>query len=209
MEKKFTTGYSKDYQIYIPELDVQGIFARLHKALKFVSGSNQKIYFERDNDNEHDKNAIKVIGISKHFLGLFTSVNHIGFVPKEVAANIVGIDFLDSVKPELKRFWVSNNKEHVRVTFRIIGLKTRKSEFDKSYIEVLSDKELKELRSEARELRKTIKDFAYENKLKKLLNESHKSITLHDEGMLKKIKETLAEDKIKRAKINKLANRRI
>jgi len=80
----------------LPCTEVAGIQYRKAEALRFANSSNQELILEREPDNEHDPNAIKLIGISgsnKYF---------IGYIPKEISEQIVSTKLFDSVKPTLK-----------------------------------------------------------------------------------------------------------
>ena len=204
MEIEFSVNYSKDYQLFKSELNIVGTSYRRKEALKFANGSNQEVYFERDSNNEHDKNAIKVMGVSKHLLGLSKNVSHIGYLPEDVSASIVKSGLLDSMKPILKRIWVSENKVIVAVTIRILVLKTKKSVLDESYIPVLDKHSIKELKEEARELREMIKEDEHENDLKKKFGAKGLNDVSHLKEQLKEIEDELKKDKVNRAKLNKL-----
>ena len=204
MEIEFSVDYSKDYQLFKSELNINGTSYRKKEALKFANGSNQEVYFERDPNNVHDKNAIKVMGVSKHLLGLSKNVGHIGYLPEDVSASIVKTGLLDSMKPILKRIWVSDNKVIVAVTIRILILKAKKSELDESYIPILDKERLEELKKEARELREMIKEDEHENDLKKKFGAKGLNDVSHLKEQLKEIEDELKQDKLNRAKLNKL-----
>src|SRR5262249_25605130 len=68
------------------DVAVAGISYRAEAGTEFVFGSNQRIQLEREPTNPKDRNAIKVIGIWVH-RGV-SRREHIGYVPKETAAQI-------------------------------------------------------------------------------------------------------------------------
>ena len=82
-EQKIPEGF----QIYEERLEVAGVKIRKDEAIAFAESNNRWLELERDEGNKHDKNAIKVIGCSKGFLG--TKRRLIGYVPKNVSKLIV------------------------------------------------------------------------------------------------------------------------
>jgi len=88
--KNFSDPIHDEYQIYERRLEVASIQYRKDEALKFTNGSHQVLELEREQNNKHDPNAIKIIGTSKGLF--FTSRNMLGYVPKEVSKQIVGSD---------------------------------------------------------------------------------------------------------------------
>ena len=125
----FLPPIPKDYQIYNGRLSVAGVEHRRDEAIRFADDADQTLLLEREPDNTHDANAIKVIGVShsKHYF--------LGYVPKEVAEQIVGSGLVDVVQPRLGRIWRTDGG-YVDVTFQIVGPKNRKVQ----YVEFLNDK---------------------------------------------------------------------
>ena len=115
------------YQIYVSRLEIAGIHYRKDEALKFAVGNYQTIAFERDQNNKHDPNAIKIIGTSKGLI--FTSSKILGYVPKEVSKQIVGSDLFSAIKPRLKRIYVSD-KGFIDIQWQLIGPKETKKQYD-------------------------------------------------------------------------------
>ena len=72
-------------------------------AIDFAQGSNHSIELEADPANEHDSNAIKVIGVSSG------RRYHIGFLPAGDAKTIVSRGYLDKVLPRLKKIYLSDS----------------------------------------------------------------------------------------------------
>lgn len=121
--QSFLPPLPKNHQIYTSNMLVAGISFRKDDALRFIKGSDQALELERDPNNSHDKNAIKVIGVtpsSRHFLG---------YVPKEVSEQIVETDLFDMVKPRLARTYQGDDG-YVEIQFQIIGLKECKKQYD-------------------------------------------------------------------------------
>lgn len=120
--QSFAEPIPKDYQIYSSNF-VSGVSFRKKDVLRFINGKNQKLSLEPEFNNPHDKNAIKVIGITS------SSEYFIGYVPKEVSAQIVATGMLDKIIPRLTRAYHGRD-DYLEVQFQIIGLKSLKKEFD-------------------------------------------------------------------------------
>ena len=119
----FLPPIPKDYQIYVSNMMVAGISFRKNDALRFMKATDQTLELERELNNSHDKNAIKVIGVTpsnKFFLG---------YVPKEVSEQIISTGMLEKVAPRLARAF-QGNQDYFEIQFQIIGLKVLKKDFD-------------------------------------------------------------------------------
>lgn len=92
-------------------------------AIKFAQASNQELTLEQEPNNPHDKNAIKLIGISG--LNKF----FIGYLPKELSEQIVATGLFDSVKARLVRIYVGK-EDFLEFHYQIIGPKVEKKKFD-------------------------------------------------------------------------------
>lgn len=112
----------KDYQIF-SGAEVAGVTFRKDDALRFARGSNQELTLEREPNNTHDKNAIKVIGKSSGW------DYFIGYVPKDIAAQIIETELFNRVKPRLMRIY-QGTENYLEIHFQIIGPKVDKKQFD-------------------------------------------------------------------------------
>ena len=95
------------WRILTPEMEVAGVKHHLDDVLSFMKSKQIEFDFEAEPGNEYDANAIKIIGI-KH--GLFRKKQfHLGYVPKEVAAEIAGkvstADAVEFIAPRLTKIW--------------------------------------------------------------------------------------------------------
>lgn len=117
----FLPPIPKGFQIFNARLSVAGIEHRRDDALRFADDSDQTLALEREPDNTHDANAIKVIGVTRG------TRRFIGYVPKEVAEQIVGSGVADVVQPRLERIWRTDNG-FVDVIFQIVGPKDKKAQ---------------------------------------------------------------------------------
>ena len=130
--KAFLPPYPADFQIYLPHIAVAGLSFRKDEALSFANSQAQTIELERKPGNRHDKNAIRVIGVSKHGRAF------IGYIPKEVTAHIARSNMFDILKPRLGRIYEASSSPHdsewnghyLEVMIQIIGPKVAKAQFD-------------------------------------------------------------------------------
>jgi hypothetical protein len=74
-------------QIFEERLEVAGIGYRRDEARAFASGRGLTLAFDREPENQQDRNAIKIIGQRKTLFG--SKRYFIGYVPRHVAAAIV------------------------------------------------------------------------------------------------------------------------
>jgi len=121
--QNFLPPIPKGYQIFCQHLEVAGLSFRKEDAMRFFKGSEHTLKLERELNNEHDKNAIKVIGVtssSKHFLG---------YVPKEVSEQIISTHLLENIKPRLARIYQGSDG-FMEIQFQLIGLKEHKKQYD-------------------------------------------------------------------------------
>ncbi len=98
---------------------VAGILHHLKAATAFARGADPKIHFQRDPDNSHDPNAIKVIGTFQQD-GTRISA-HIGFVSADVARLITVYADGMKLRPNLKLIWRGDERpDYLLVKFDIL-----------------------------------------------------------------------------------------
>ncbi|SMP46246.1 hypothetical protein SAMN06295888_1041 [Desulfonatronum zhilinae] len=115
------------FQIFEDRLEVAGVSFRKSDAAAFAASKNGWLKLEREADNKHDKNAIKVIGCSKGFFG--TKRRFIGYVPKDASKKVMERGFWGKVKPRLLKTYVGDSG-FVEILFQILGPKGQKYQFD-------------------------------------------------------------------------------
>ncbi len=121
--KSFLPPIPNGYQIFAKNLPVAGIQHRKDEAIRFANSSNQELSLQREPRNEFDVNAIKLIGVSG-------SCNYfIGYLPKELSAQIIGTGLFESVKARLGRIYISKN-DFLDIQYQVIGPKADKKKFD-------------------------------------------------------------------------------
>lgn len=113
----------KGYQIYVPNMSVEGIQFHKDEANFFIDSSNQTLTLEVEPSNQVDKNAIKVIGECSK--GKF----HLGYVAKDIALKLAITNSLPYVYARLVRLYRSE-QNYVDITYQIIGMKDKKALFD-------------------------------------------------------------------------------
>lgn len=107
------------YMIFEERLEVAGIQFQKNAAISFSQNTEGCwLELEREEDNKYDKNAIKVVGCRKAFLG--NKRYFIGYVPKEVSRLIIEGGYLEIVKPRLLKTYVSENG-FVEILFQLLG----------------------------------------------------------------------------------------
>lgn len=112
----------RGFQIFAWRVSVAGIQFRKEDALKFIRGSGRTLTFEREATNAKDPNAIKVLGLCgpiQYFLG---------YVPAEVAEQIVCTGLFDVARARLEHVYEGRNG-YVDIIFQVIGPKSQKQDY--------------------------------------------------------------------------------
>lgn len=115
------------YQIYCERFDVAGVSFRKKEVIPFIKSGSADVKFEREPENQHDPNAIKIMGIKTGFFG--KKKLHLGYVPKELAEKIVNSGFETLVLPRLHKTYLGDDT-YVEVEVQLLGPKGRIFEFD-------------------------------------------------------------------------------
>lgn len=110
------------YQIYESHLEVAGLARRRVAASRFARGTQQVLEWEREADNPHDKNAIRIFGLYRRFFR--TKRVFLGYVPRQTAKAIVEADLWRSIQPRLLKTYLSTGG-FVEILFQVIGPKER------------------------------------------------------------------------------------
>jgi hypothetical protein len=105
------------FQYIESRMEVAGLFHHKAHAISFAHGRCHKIVFRAEPGNRHDRNAIMIIGCYHGWF--FQKERHIGYVPKDVAALIVGSGVLAECVPRLRR--IEYDGEYIHVYFDIIA----------------------------------------------------------------------------------------
>lgn len=126
--KYHLTQIPDGFQIFEERLEVAGIQYRRDDARVFADGRNLYLEFERDAANRHDKNAIKIIGCRKGFLG--TKRYFVGYVPSDVAADIIEGGYYEKVLPRLLKTYVGDSG-FVEILFQVIGPKGQRLKYQR------------------------------------------------------------------------------
>ena len=115
------------FQIYEDWVDVAGIHVRKSAAIAFAMSRAGWIELERDYVNQHDKNAIQVLGCNKGWFG--TKRRLIGYLPRDVARRVVENGFWGLIRPRLLKTCVGDT-DFVEVVLQILGPKGKQYEYN-------------------------------------------------------------------------------
>jgi hypothetical protein len=119
---RFLPDIPEGMRIYVADEEVAGVEHRLSNVRAFTKGQNQELRLEREPNNRHDPNAIKVVGIYKGWF--FTHSVHFGYVSAEVAKLIAEQDIFSQIRPRLKNIWWGGYvRDYIVVRFDILGPK--------------------------------------------------------------------------------------
>jgi hypothetical protein len=111
------------YQIFESALEVMGVQYRKEAAIAFAKKlEGSWLEFEKDDDNEHDKNAIKLIGCNSAERYL------LGYAPRETSRLIIEGGFWGQVSPRLYKTYVGEDG-YVEIFFQVIGPAGKKYEY--------------------------------------------------------------------------------
>lgn len=119
----FDSPIPTGYQIFAKNLPVAGMAYRKSDAIKFSRANNQELSLEREPNNQHDPNAIKLIGISG------SNKFFIGYLPKELSEQIVDTGLFDNLRARLTRIYVGKD-DFLEFHYQIVGPKVEKKKFD-------------------------------------------------------------------------------
>lgn len=123
VELSFDEAIPEGFQIYTERPDIAGLSYKKAGAIRFANGVKQELRFEREPENKHDANAIKVIGV------FGSNSECIGYVPKELSEQIIGSGLFELVKPRLRRIFVGSS-DYIDINYQILGPKADKPTFD-------------------------------------------------------------------------------
>jgi hypothetical protein len=124
-KQRFKIAIPKGYRIYFNQMEVSGTHFHQEDTLIAFSSNKVEMTIEDEKDNEHDKNALKIIITNKD-----NEKYHIGYIPKEISKIIAEDKLLYYIAPRLKyiNFY---NQDNLIVEFDILGLKSEYSKFSK------------------------------------------------------------------------------
>lgn len=116
---RFNSDVPEGYQVWKNQAEVAGVHFHMDAARKFARGSNQSLQFERELKNTTDRNAIKVIGVTRFWF--FFRKHHIGYVDTDLSNQIATRCDLKMLKPRLVQIWWSGNeKDFIVIRYQIL-----------------------------------------------------------------------------------------
>ena len=100
---RFNDPIPDGMHVYEGDVEVAGISHRKAQVIAFAKRQQHSLELEREPNNRHDPNAIKVFGRAKgwFFWGRF----FLGYLPKETAARIARDGLWGQVSPRLRNIW--------------------------------------------------------------------------------------------------------
>lgn len=110
------------FQIYAARVSVAGLKHRKEDGQRYIRSTGQSLAFEPEPTNSYDPTAIKVIGTSD------SGPCFLGYVPAEIAEQIVGSGLTEAVQPRLEYAAESANG-YVDIIFQVLGPKAKKDQF--------------------------------------------------------------------------------
>lgn len=126
-ERKYHLGEQpipEGFEIFEERLAIAGIRFRKDDARAFAESGGGWLEFERDAANQHDANAIRIIGCTKGLI-FGTTRRFLGYVPSEVAKAVVQAGYWVQVQPRLLKTWVGDTG-FVEILFQLLGPKGKK-----------------------------------------------------------------------------------
>ncbi|RYF49854.1 MAG: hypothetical protein EOO38_06990, partial [Cytophagaceae bacterium] len=113
----------KGYQIFHRGAAVSGLHYRREAALDFIrSGEKHHLEMEPEPTNPHDKDAIKVVGVTAG------QQYHLGYVPADIVRLLASLKMTDLVEIRLLRAYAGSN-DYVDVMFQFIGPKEHRNTY--------------------------------------------------------------------------------
>ena len=127
---RFGIEIPNGYRIYYHEFQVAGVSFKKEALSRVIKKGSVRFELMPEPDNGYDKNAIKVQVKRKSFL-FGTKVDHIGYVPKDLAADIAKLESKFELVPRPKNLWIGD-RGGVTLTMDILGDKKQFKEFEKN-----------------------------------------------------------------------------
>lgn len=121
-----TQPIPEGFQIFEDNVLVAGVNFQRAEVLAFAKADNVWLELERDSENIHDSNAIKVIGCCKTLQNF--ERHFIGFVPRGLSKVIIEKNYFKTIQPRLSKTYV-DDYGYIEVLFQILGPKGMKKEF--------------------------------------------------------------------------------
>jgi hypothetical protein len=129
MVKNVLAEYPDGFVIYCG-FNVAGITFQFVDAARFANSQSLSIELEREPTNKHDRNAIKVIGVSQR------ARYFVGHVPKDICAQVARSGLCDVLLPRLTRIYTAEQYEgsdfdhaYLEIQIQLVGPKAQKTEF--------------------------------------------------------------------------------
>lgn len=125
---RFGIKIPNEYRIYYHEFNVAGISYHKEALSSVIKKGSVTFELMPEPNNKHDKNAIKILTKRKRIL-FGTKVEHIGYVPKEIAADIAKLKSNFELIPRPISLWVGD-RGGVELAMDILGRKDQFKSFE-------------------------------------------------------------------------------
>lgn len=99
-------------------IEVSGVNYRFNTVKKFAKRRKKRIYLKREPGNKNPPNKIKVIAKSKGWF--FETKKCIGYVPTDIANQLIDTGLEERVKVRLRLIWIED-KNYMGVRFDLVG----------------------------------------------------------------------------------------
>jgi len=126
IKTRYTPPYADNLQIFVPQVRTAGLQHYKSALLKFAGCGNPYLEFEQEPQNPHDPNAIKVMGKAKGLFG--TKAYFLGYVPAELAKQIIEGGYYNRVSPRIRYLRISA-EGWLDLEFDLLGPKGEKKSF--------------------------------------------------------------------------------
>lgn len=120
--KRFKIDIPEGFRIYYKEFQVAGVSYRRKELSSLLDGKEIEFRLVAEPSNEHDKNAIKVIGSRKSMFGKMKHY-HLGYVPAEIASDIAQRQCAEVMMVRPKNIWVGDSGG-IKFVIDLLGLKS-------------------------------------------------------------------------------------
>jgi len=128
---KFDESIPKGYKIAYT-ITTAGTNYRIDNCLAFVNGLNHQIELQAEPGNEHDKNAIMVVGnVTLTSFFFFKSQKRIllGYIPADIASILAPNDTYKNYK--IRQRYAGASEKGAKIEFQLLEKKTPKTKKEK------------------------------------------------------------------------------
>jgi hypothetical protein len=126
ISQRFLPPIPEGCQIFETTVGLVGIEYRRDDVIEFISGTGHGLEIVAEPNNDDDPNALAVIGVTQGWI--FKKRKMIGYIPREIAAQIAESCGIQSLKPRLRNIYIGYN-DYCIVEFDLVGPKSMVKEY--------------------------------------------------------------------------------